>query len=215
MPGEVDRTPLVSYTAISRTIILRRLGELERAGWIDAPRREQLAAAVEMLPSGGVPISSLRFVERPGVVSLADAGRAAGDFVVMRSNRESIRLNYDWSALVEGLWDEVFATPPDWVFDGVLVQSAAEPGSGDTPRVRLYDAGGHCRVELGFDAQPGGGVRFVEQQGVELPERLRLLRVWERGAETGELLERNMRSADKWVVAQEPSLFQRVRGQHP
>jgi hypothetical protein len=89
-PGQVDRTPLVAYEAFSRSIAKRRLSELARAGWIDASRRDALLAALADLPVPGVPLARLSAVERPGVVSIADAGKVAADVVFIRSTRGSL-----------------------------------------------------------------------------------------------------------------------------
>jgi hypothetical protein len=89
-PGEVDRTPLVSYEAFSRSIAGRRIEELRSAGWIDDARRDVLRSALENLPVWGVPLRDLSPRERPGVVSIADAGKAAPDFVLLRTTRRSL-----------------------------------------------------------------------------------------------------------------------------
>jgi hypothetical protein len=89
-PGEVDRTPLVSYEAFSRSIAKRRLRELASGGWIDNARRDVLLAALDELSVPGVPLNKLSVVERPGVVSIADAGKAAADFVFLRTTRGSL-----------------------------------------------------------------------------------------------------------------------------
>lgn len=89
-PGEVDRTPLVSYEAFSPSIAKRRVRELASAGWIDDRRRDALLAALDELAVGGVPLARLSPVERPGVVSIADAGKAAADFVFLHTTRGSL-----------------------------------------------------------------------------------------------------------------------------
>jgi hypothetical protein len=89
-PGEFDRTPLVSYEAFSRSIAKRRIIALASAGWIDKERRETLLAAIAQLPICGVPLAQLSVVDRPGVVSIADAGKTASDFVFLRSTRGSL-----------------------------------------------------------------------------------------------------------------------------
>jgi hypothetical protein len=89
-PGEVDRTPLVSYEAFSRSIARRRTGELRAAGWIDDARRDALLLVLEKLTVSGLPVRELQLRERPGVVSIADAHKAAPDFVLLRSTRSSL-----------------------------------------------------------------------------------------------------------------------------
>jgi hypothetical protein len=89
-PGEVDRTPLVSYEAFSRSIAKHRVRELAAAGWIDVARRDALLAALDELTLHGVPLNKLSAIERPGVVSIADAGKAAADFIFLRTTRGSL-----------------------------------------------------------------------------------------------------------------------------
>jgi hypothetical protein len=89
-PGEVDRTPLVSYEAFSRSIARRRVGELRAAGWIDDAGQDVLLSALDELSVPGLRVSDLSPRERPGVVSIADAAKAAPDFVLLRTTRNSL-----------------------------------------------------------------------------------------------------------------------------
>jgi hypothetical protein len=88
--GEVDRTPLVSYEAFSRSIAKQRLSELASAGWLGVERRDVLATSLAQLAPTGVSLRDLSPIERAGVVSIADAGKAASDFVFLRSTRGSL-----------------------------------------------------------------------------------------------------------------------------
>ena len=87
-PGEIDRTPLMSYVAFSRTILLAPTSQqLERSGWTAPAERDQWLQAAEALQVDGLPVSSLSLTPRPGVVSLADAGQVAADFTLLGTSR--------------------------------------------------------------------------------------------------------------------------------
>jgi hypothetical protein len=142
-PGEVDRTPLLSYEAFSRSIAKRRIGELTSAGWIDELRRDALLAVLKALPVAGVPITELAPRERPGVVSIADAAKASADFVLLRTTRGSLDellAQYDLRTL-----GEVSAETYAWLArdrDVLLVQHVP-PCEPARPVLRAY-----CRGEL-------------------------------------------------------------------
>src|SRR5690606_34114470 len=104
-PGEIDRTPLVSYVAFSRLMAGRRLELAKSAGWIDANRIDVLRSRLSTLTPAGLAAAELRCVERPGVVSLADANKAAADFIILRCTRGSLAeliSRYDWQRLAAG-----------------------------------------------------------------------------------------------------------------
>lgn len=89
--GEVDRTPLLSYMAYSKSIARARLRQLR--DWpLTAESIAQLALpGDEAAPDvHGLAISDIPGDPRPGVVSLADAALAAHDFVLLRTTRRSV-----------------------------------------------------------------------------------------------------------------------------
>jgi hypothetical protein len=142
-PGEVDRTPLLAYEAFSRSIARRRLGELKSAGWIADARRDALLAALQELSVPGVPIADLSPRERPGVVSIADAAKAAADFVLVRTTRGSLdelMSQFDLRTL-----GDIPAEAHAWLTrdPAVLLVQHIAPGEPSRPVLRAY-----CRGEL-------------------------------------------------------------------
>ena len=88
-PGEVDRTPLVSYEAVSREIAAERLGLFRRWGMLDKAECAALRMLLEQLPIAGIPAAAYNLPRRPGVPALEDAQQAAGDFVFVATTRAS------------------------------------------------------------------------------------------------------------------------------
>ena len=175
-PGEVDRTPLVSYEAFSRSIARQRLSELAVAGWIDDQRRDALLAELENLSVTGVPVADLSPIERPGVVSIADAGKAAADFVLLRTTPGSLRKLwlYDWRPLIE-----ISPETHQWLVDYrdvLFVQDVASDGT-KRPTLRVY-RGDELQLELGFPDASGSTAIYEERRGVEFT-RLRILRIYD------------------------------------
>ncbi len=197
-PGEVDRTPLVSHTAWSRSIVKRRLDELREAGWITGSQHAQLQQAADALLVVGVPVAELNCIERLGVVSLADACQAAADFVVLRSGMEEVLGAYDWSALGPLAVELLACSGPTRA--AVLVHHAVPAGAGSQPTLRLYDARRRLRVELGFDYRPDNSVTTIERGGVELVERLRVLRTWETRGDAAQFVPRSPAAAGQWIT---------------
>jgi hypothetical protein len=88
--GDSDQTPMLAYEAFSRGIATQRL--LALANDTDLLPDTELTAlrgTLDALPVAGVPLAQVGAVERPGVVSLADAGKAAPDFVFLRTTESS------------------------------------------------------------------------------------------------------------------------------
>ncbi|MEX0677485.1 MAG: hypothetical protein WD063_10450 [Pirellulales bacterium] len=180
-PGEVDRTPLLSYEAFSRSIARRRIGELIAAGWIEEARRVALLAALETLSIQGVPVIELATRERPGVVTIADARKVAADFVLLRTTHSSLSglfKHLDWRPL-----PDVSPETHNWLIDdpdALLVQHVAadEPGR---PVLRFY-RGDRLRLELGLPRASRSTAIYEESQGVEFPD-LQILRICDSGGE--------------------------------
>lgn len=200
-PGEADRTPLVSYAAVSRAFIKRRIGELLANGWLSRDDHDRLQRLSEKTMPRGVAVAELALAERPGVVSLADALKVSDDFVVLRSTCGEALGYYVWP--VDRLpWPEL-SSAGEPVERTVLVHHAPRHSE---PALRLYDSQGRLRLELGFKFQPRGGVRFAERAGVELPERLQALRAWEYVDLDDAPRERDLRGDNIWLpLRSEPS----------
>lgn len=177
-PGEVDRTPLLSYEAVSPSIIAGRLALVRRAGWLQANDAARLLELSKSIDLPGVTLRDFSPRERPGVVSLADLEKGTGDFVVERTTRGSLISwlpQYDWSVL-----GRIHAQAQSWLEHGrdlILVQHAPPSAPLDRPNIRIYDRRGELRIELGFVVEHDGSVRYRERQGLELPERLSILMV--------------------------------------
>ncbi len=185
-PGEVDRTPLLSYEAYSRFVAARRLATLKSAGWIDAVRYQALRITLAELSLPGIAAGEIVATERPGVVSLTDANKAASDFVYLRTTRGSLDAllqHYDLSPLAQQ-----FCELARWFKEDshVLLLAHAPVGSSRRPVLRAY-AAGNMRLELGFPGERSTMASYVQRGGVELVDRLQVLRA--RDAASGELQE--------------------------
>jgi hypothetical protein len=179
-PGEIDRTPLVSYEAFSRSVVKRRLALLKSAGWISKELQEEYVARLDAEPPRGVPVASLAPVERPGVVSLADALKVAADFVLLRTTRQSRR---DFLAAYDLIGLENVSPESAAALDAVplivLAQNPLPDGSLGQPTLRGYDGQGRLRIELGFGLGRDQLPCYSERGGVERVVNLQVLRVWD------------------------------------
>jgi hypothetical protein len=194
-PGEVDRTPLVSHTAVSRAVIRRRVGELKDIGWLSRADQEELHQRLEQEALGGIPVAELALAERPGVVSLADALKVSADFVIVRSGAGEALQHYEWPS--DKLPWAGSSSEGGSLERTVLVHHV--PPHADAT-LRLYDSQWRLRVEFGFERQHDGRVRFVERAGVELPERLQAVRAWEYDHAGKRTVERDLRGEGVWLT---------------
>jgi hypothetical protein len=172
-PGEVDRTPLVSYVAFSRTIADRRLAMAQRTGWIDVNQHAALSSRLSKLTPIGLIASSLHCTERPGVVSLADASKAAEDFVILNSTRSSIDelLDlYDWQPLAER-----FPALHEWLHKGldVLLMQQLDLQLDCVPRFEFF-RGDQLQFVLSVRTVEGTMAAYREQVAIEVLTPLRL-----------------------------------------
>jgi hypothetical protein len=198
--GEIDRTPLVSCEAFSRSIVKRRLAQLKSAGWLCAEAHQRHLAATGALSIPGVPAGQVSAVERPGVVSLADAHKVALDFVFTRTTRRSL------DELLEAYELSVLAAAfPDvagWLMggDAVILLHDLPPGRPVAEAtLKFFDQRAGLRLELGFGVEPGRMVRYVEQGGVEFADRLQVLSIGQ-PAEDGFWSARDVRGQSLWLV---------------
>ncbi len=165
-PGEPDQTPLLSYVAFSRTIAAQRLRLLLGRG-------EALLAALQSLAVPGLPVAEVSGSSRPGAVSLADARKAADDFIFLRTTAPTTRAFFelfDFRPLSERFclkWEVplLIVGRPD---GGEIVLTICEAGT--------------MRPRLELSANPRDG--YVCRAGVEYPRKgLRVRRVWTEAGE--------------------------------
>jgi hypothetical protein len=162
-PAEPDQTILLSHEAFSRSIAKARL---KLVG--EGAERDRLDMALAELQVPGLPLSAVQ-CEEGRVVSLADVGRAASDFVLLRTTKQSVEDFLDW-------FD--FANLDNRYLDfriQLIVPIACPQGA--TQRVlAVYDVQWRKRLELGFRREQGYEVR----SGREYPRGgLEVLRVWQ------------------------------------
>jgi hypothetical protein len=198
-PGEVDRTPLLSYEAFSRSVVKRRLAQLKSFGWISQEQREGYAIRLDEVPARGVPVASLSPLERPGAVSLADAQKVAADFVLLRTTGQSRReflAEYDVSEL-----ELASRKIADALRSAELIVLARNPrpdGPPGQPTLRGYNRQGRSCIELGFALGPGKTPSYRVRDGVELVPELQIVHVWD--ADTGESREEfDLRGKAIWL----------------
>ncbi len=178
LPGEVDRTPLLSYEAFSRTIVKQRLAQLKAERWLAPDDRQACLAALDHLPREGVPAASVSPSARPGVVSVSDAQKVTADFTLLRTTRGSLQhvlSAYDWRPLAR-----IAPTTAEWLASPapvVLIPDTSPGTSAPRPTLRFHDRHGRLRLELGLALGPDRMVRYVERAGSEWVERLQVLRV--------------------------------------
>jgi hypothetical protein len=192
-PGEVDRTPLVTYEAFSATVAEQRLAALGRWGLLAG--RVDFQCVLHDLEHAsatrGYRGRRGRLPARPGTPCLEDANLAAPDFVFLRMTRSSLDEflgQFDWTALRAALPDEYA-----WLTHSrdVLLIRAAGPmpvssqGGPHAPREALIlrsetttmgqplmaaiDGTGNVRWHLCLAASRDGAVEYVEEDGREWP----------------------------------------------
>jgi hypothetical protein len=174
---EPDGTLLLSAEAFSPTIARERLHALAREIGVreDEPEFERLLAHSEVR---GLSLDAIGSAVRPGTVSLADARRAAADFVFLRTTPGSVRAflsQFDFTPLARRFRvDDLFGGA-----DLLIARSVA--GSG----LVIYDARLRPRLELEVATEGGYEVRAGQEYPVD---GLRVTSVWEATAE-GDLLQ--------------------------
>ena len=172
-PPEPDHTPLFATVAFSRSITGQRLDALahepgltvEPAVLTDCRRRLDVGE-VQGLPLGAVPGDS-----RPGKVALADARRAAADFVLLWTTSGSVAellALFDFDPLRDRLNLDYLVSERH-----VLLL-----GTADGPGILLHDAQRRPRLELTASLEEG----YVTRAGQEYPAAgLRVVRAWDEG----------------------------------
>ena len=197
-PGEVDRTPLVAAEAFSRSLARQRLARLKSFGWITKEDRDALAASFSATAVRGLPAAQLATVDRPGVVSLADALKAAPDFALLRTTRSSLDellAIYVWRPLAD-----VSPETAEWLASSraILLVHDAPPGGRAT--LKFFDAQATAapRLALGFDHGAAGMVQYEQRGGREAPARLQLLAVARLGAD-GQFVLDDLADRQIWI----------------
>lgn len=179
-PGEVDRTLLLSYEAQSCQIAQRRLEQLCDWGLLPAATLVKLTQPLRERPTEGFPVNRLPCFERPGVVALEDARKAADDFVFVRTSRQSLQellAQYDFE-LLRKLSPRLY----DWLAAArhvLLVRTASVPRDRE-PLLVAYDQRGRPQIELAVGQSAAQTAEYVESAGVEyLAGGLQVLRIWD------------------------------------
>jgi hypothetical protein len=159
---EPDGTLLLSAEAFSASIARERLHSLAR----EVGESQRLPVPAEVR---GLPLDVIGGAVRSGTVSLADARRAAADFVFLRTTPGSVSAflaQYDFTPLVRRFrLDDLFGGA-----DMLIARSAAAPG------LIVYDAQLRPRLELEVATEGGYESRARQEYPVN---GLRVLRVWE------------------------------------
>ncbi len=164
-PGEIDRTPLLSYEAFSREIAIDRLKYLRRLGLLaDDTARDDLISSIRRMPLRGQPVASYGDSVRAGVVALEDAFKAAQDFVFLSTTRQSLDeffIHFDWQELAKT--DSELA---HWLQTSreVLLIRQTVPVPNAAIELALFDGSMSLRASMSIDMSSA-----VLRQGVELP----------------------------------------------
>ena len=181
-PGEVDRTPLLSYDAFSLAIAQRRLKDLLHQGLIatDGQYQDFRQRLHEDMPARGFPVTELSELARPGVVALEDARRASSDFLFLRTTRGSLTdflAGYDFQPVRVRDHDLV-----DWLVSTthiLLIRSCGvEAALSGGPLLTVFDQAMRPRMWLGLGQDARTPIRYREADGMEyLEQGLRVLSV--------------------------------------
>jgi hypothetical protein len=182
-PGEVDRTPLLSYEAWSASIAERRLKQF--LGWGLIPSERQYHIFLKRLhlamPTRGYSNTELGGPERPGVVALEDARKAATDFRFLRTTRQSLTdflRGYDFEPLHSREPELVH-----WLFSArhiLLIRTGGiQAAQAGLPFLTVFDQALEPRLRLGLGQDPTSPVCYLEADGIEyLEQGMRVLGPW-------------------------------------
>jgi hypothetical protein len=172
-PAEPDETLLLASVAYSRLIAEERLRALAAELGLapDAPEVERLRSELHFR---GLPLEAIGPAAKSGTVTLADAARAAPDFVFLWTTRAGVAAllrQFDFSPLAEQV-DLSFLTA-----GRVLVARSAQG-----PGLRIYDEALRPRLELEVPTADG----YEGRAGEEYPAGgLLAVRLWRPLAEQG------------------------------
>jgi hypothetical protein len=170
--GEVDRTPLLSYEAFSRTIARNRLTSLRDWGVLPPEQHRECHESLDVLSVPGIPVGELPDRERPAVVSLEEAKRAAEDFVFCRSTASSLH-QFAW-LLVEDNERHHAADPMLWLrvmHHALVIRTPRQFLHGSPPPLMTaFDEHMQRKADLFLVQNDGQPIRYREWLSVELPE---------------------------------------------
>jgi hypothetical protein len=191
-PAEPDETLLLASVAFSRSVAAERLRSLaaELGLDVEAPQVERVRSGLDF---PGLPLDAIGPAAKPGTVTLADAARAAPDFVFLwttRAGTAALLRQFDFTPLGEYM-DLSFLTA-----GRVLVARAAQG-----PGLRVYDEALRPRLELEVPTAEG----YVGRAGEECPAGgLLAVRHWrllaDQGTEEIDLRGRPIRLPAAFVV---------------
>jgi hypothetical protein len=174
-PGEPDQTLLFSYEAFSRSIAERRLGSLSKTlNFLDTKTHQRFVHQLRSLPVRGIALDSLHFPERLSPVSLADARKAADDWLFLRNTRQTTSAFhelYDCKDAVTRFALECFNQGRRFLMLNGFGQTDEERAS-----ITVFDDACQPRLRLAVDASDG-----YERHGVcEFPSPgLRVTQAWD------------------------------------
>jgi hypothetical protein len=146
-PGEPDLSPLLAHEAFSRALAERALMELAREPLLSltADHMASYRLALANIKPDGLLANTLP-AEPPRVVSLADATKAAADFIIVRtlpSGVQAFCTRPDVAAVLRD-WGIKIDNQADWLIVG-NVTAAGRPG------LLIRDAKGRQNVQLEVD----------------------------------------------------------------
>ncbi|HEV3145034.1 MAG TPA: hypothetical protein VGZ47_14175 [Gemmataceae bacterium] len=160
-PGELDRTPLLSYVAFSRKLAHERLRQLAACSGLEPLRSKQDQLHLRLNStefSMGVSRANAVPLQRPGVACLEDAFLVADDFVFLRSTRRSLQEFLHWFDLTR------LAANGDSqiLLSGRCLLLRDDQRTGE---VWVYDEKWQKRMRLEADFRQG----WIAKPGCELP----------------------------------------------
>ncbi|RPH99317.1 MAG: hypothetical protein EHM71_18345 [Zetaproteobacteria bacterium] len=167
LPGEVDRTPLLAYEAVSRAVIVSRLAEVRRSGiGIEHAAADVWDALVEALPIAGIPAADLPGNVRPGVIMLEDARQAGPDFVIHSTVPGSLQRLADSPGMWSGDQRRVITAWSREKGPKLLARSGtADAARHGAPWLTCFDATGQPQARLALAA--AGDPQYAESYGSE------------------------------------------------
>jgi hypothetical protein len=185
-PMESDGTPLLSYSAFSRTIAQQRLRQLVSGiGLVsDRTKQERFQRELDAIYVPGFPVREIPGLERPAIISLADVQRVADDFVLLQTcQARGIRQKIARSV-------RRFSLRFLWSREPILLLRGTSPGV-ERESIAIYDERFRLRLVLEFDSSKG----YVKWRGTEFPaSSLQVVRVWEDTENDAALRERDVSS---------------------
>jgi hypothetical protein len=169
-PAEPDATLLLTSEAYSSSIARQRLHALAQD--LHVSTEDSLFQRLLGQPEvRGLSLDAIGGATRPGTVSLADARRAAPDFVFLRTTPGSVKAllaQFDFTPLLEKHCPRVL--PSGAAGQMLITRAATGPG------LMIYDALFELSVELEIATEQG----YESRAGQEYPAGgLRVVRVWE------------------------------------